>query len=88
MKNITIIKVFSCNFYNLVGHNKNIILKEVVIMDKSHINKAIGCTVSSCEYHNNTQNYCSLSKIQVGTHETDPTMVECTDCMSFKKKMK
>jgi hypothetical protein len=57
-------------------------------MDKSQINKAIGCTVSSCEYHNNTQNYCSLSKIQVGTHESDPTMVECTDCMSFKKKMK
>ena len=30
--------------------------------------------------------YCSLSSIQVGTHEANPTMVECTDCNSFELK--
>ena len=28
----------------------------------------------------------NLSTIQVGTHEANPTMVECTDCQSFKLK--
>ena len=48
-------------------------------------NKAIGCSVRSCEY-NASSNYCTLDKIQVGTHETNPTQVECTDCESFKVK--
>lgn len=47
-------------------------------------NKSIGCTVTQCAHHCKSQNYCSLSQINVGTHEANPTMVECTDCNSFK----
>ena len=49
-------------------------------------NKCIECTVKQCAYHCDTENYCSLDKIQVGTHESDPTVEECTDCRSFRKK--
>ena len=49
-------------------------------------NKCIECTVQSCAYHCDTENYCSLDKIQVGTHEANPTMDQCTDCKSFRKK--
>ena len=49
-------------------------------------NKCIACTVSQCAYHCDTDNYCSLEKIQVGTHEANPTQDQCTDCMSFRKK--
>ena len=45
-----------------------------------HANKCIECTVQSCAYH------CSLERIQVGTHEANPTMDACTDCKSFRKK--
>lgn len=47
-------------------------------------NKSIGCTVTQCAYHCKNKNYCSLNEILVGTHEANPTMVECTDCNSFK----
>jgi hypothetical protein len=47
-------------------------------------NKSIGCTVDQCAFHCKSQDYCSLSQILVGTHESNPTMVECTDCNSFK----
>lgn len=43
-------------------------------------NKCIACTVTSCKHHCDAQDYCSLSKIQVGTHECNPTMDQCTDC--------
>ena len=49
-------------------------------------NKAIACTVNQCAHHCDTVNYCSLSQIHVGTHEANPTMDQCTDCMSFEKK--
>ena len=49
-------------------------------------NRAIECTVNQCAHHCANENYCSLSKILVGTHETNPTMDQCTDCMSFEKK--
>ena len=51
-------------------------------------NHSIGCTVDQCKHHCSTEPYCSLNKITVGTHETNPTMVECTDCQSFEKKIK
>ena len=44
-------------------------------------NQSIACTVQQCRYHCENQNYCSLEKIQVGTHEAHPT-----DCQSFKVK--
>lgn len=47
-------------------------------------NNAIMCSVSSCKHHCGREDYCALDKIQVGTHETDPKMNECTDCQSFQ----
>lgn len=55
-------------------------------MDNHKANKSIGCSVTQCAYHCSGENYCSLEKINVGTHESNPTMVECTDCNSFKPK--
>lgn len=49
-------------------------------------NPSIGCTVTNCKYHNDYENYCALQKIQVGTHESNPDRVECTDCQSFEKR--
>lgn len=49
-------------------------------------NQSIKCTVNNCANHCQDSGYCGLSTIQVGTHETNPTMVECTDCQSFKLK--
>ena len=47
-------------------------------------NKCIECTVQSCAYHCDTENYCSLDRILVGTHEANPTQDQCTDCKSFR----
>ncbi len=55
-------------------------------MGTEFANKHIGCTVKSCEYHCTTDNYCSLDRIEVGTHECDPSKSQCTDCLSFKEK--
>lgn len=52
----------------------------------SHINESIKCTVTSCKNHADSRNYCSLGCISVGTHECDPTVDQCTDCMSFEKR--
>ncbi len=49
-------------------------------------NHSIGCTVTQCKYHCEKENYCSLDKIMVGTHEANPTMKQCTDCDSFEVK--
>ncbi len=49
-------------------------------------NRSIQCTVAQCKYHCGAENYCSLDKIMVGTHEADPTAKQCTDCMSFDRK--
>ena len=54
--------------------------------NNSSPNKSIKCTVTQCAYHCQSKDYCSLSSIQVGTHEKNPTVPECTDCMSFVKK--
>ena len=49
-------------------------------------NQSINCTVTSCAHHCQDHQYCGLNEIQVGTHEANPTQVECTDCQSFKMK--
>lgn len=49
-------------------------------------NSCIQCTVNNCKYHACETNYCTLDKILVGTHEQNPTKVECTDCESFAMK--
>jgi len=51
-----------------------------------HANKCVECTVQECANHCASENYCSLDKILVGTHEANPTMDQCTDCKSFRKK--
>jgi len=55
-------------------------------MNFDNANKSIACSVTNCSHHCSAQDYCSLDKIQVGTHESDPTMDQCTDCRSFSKK--
>ena len=32
------------------------------------------------------ENYCGLDCICVGTHESNPTVPECTNCDSFVKR--
>lgn len=49
-------------------------------------NPSIECSVNNCQYHAQQENYCTLNKIKVGTHENNPTQVECTDCESFALK--
>ena len=51
-----------------------------------HANRCIQCSVTQRRNHCSDENYCSLERIQVGTHESDPTMKQCTDCMSFVRK--
>ena len=46
-------------------------------------NRSIACTVTQCKYHCDTENYCSLEKVVIGTHEKNPTVVQCVDCESF-----
>ena len=49
-------------------------------------NQGIKCTVNNCAHHCQNANYCGLESITVGTHETNPTEIKCTDCESFKLK--
>ena len=49
-------------------------------------NRSIACSVQQCMHHCGEQNYCTLDCISVGTHETNPTAVQCTDCESFRLK--
>ncbi len=48
-------------------------------------NTSIHCSVTNCAYHCQSAQYCGLNSIQVGTHESDPAMDQCTDCQSFEK---
>ena len=49
-------------------------------------NPSIRCSVTNCAHHCQDKDYCGLEAIQVGTHESNPTMVECTDCESFRMR--
>lgn len=49
-------------------------------------NHSIRCTVRNCKNHCPTEDYCALHSISVGTHEANPSMDQCTDCLSFVKK--
>ena len=68
------------------AHNKTVIQQKGGKTMNTNANKCIACTVKQCAYHCDTENYCSLDRIQVGTHEANPTMDQCTDCKSFRKK--
>lgn len=49
-------------------------------------NESIKCSINNCTHHAKTEDYCTLESIKVGTHETNPTKKECTDCESFVNK--
>ncbi|MBR2483848.1 MAG: DUF1540 domain-containing protein [Oscillospiraceae bacterium] len=49
-------------------------------------NTAIHCTVEQCAHHCGDKQYCALSTVQIGTHESNPTEQKCVDCQSFKRK--
>lgn len=49
-------------------------------------NHCIECSVTQCKNHCQTENYCALDAIKVGTHEANPTVYQCTDCKSFVRK--
>ncbi len=49
-------------------------------------NPSIRCSVFQCQNHCQDQEYCALNSIKVGTHESNPTVVQCTDCESFVAK--
>ena len=55
-------------------------------MENCNANQSIKCTVTNCANHCTGQENCSLNAIQVGTHECNPSMDQCTDCQSFKMK--
>ena len=66
-----------------------IIIVNLVIggeIEMNNVNDSIGCSVMQCQYHAQKQNNCTLSKINVGTHEVNPTEKKCTDCESFMLK--
>ena len=46
-------------------------------------NASIKCTVSNCAHHCKDVDNCGLTAIQVGTHESRPTMDQCTDCKNL-----
>lgn len=70
-----------------IAHNRYNFKSEVKFMtDNKYANHCIECSVTSCKNHNQTQNYCSLETIKVGTHESNPTEIPCTDCQSFEEK--
>ena len=50
-------------------------------------NQTIRCTVDQCKHHEKTENLCSLEAITVGTHEANPTVDQCTDCLSFERQI-
>ncbi|MBQ6833589.1 MAG: DUF1540 domain-containing protein [Lachnospiraceae bacterium] len=50
-------------------------------------NESIQCSIYNCVHHAANADYCTLDKIHVGTHESNPTKKECTDCDSFQYKM-
>ncbi len=71
------------NILCFFGHNTN--EKEAINMECT-CNQIIRCTVDKCKHHEAAKNLCSLEAITVGTHEANPTKIECTDCLSFEYK--
>lgn len=49
-------------------------------------NPSIGCIVSECKYHSDSEDYCTLDKIMVGRTEQVSSNSKETDCESFVPK--
>ena len=60
-----------------------ILYGECYVMENKKANHNIACTVKQCKHHYGEADFCALNQIQIGTHEANPTMTECTDCESF-----
>ena len=54
-------------------------------MAEKRPNKVISCSVNNCKFNCSCAEgeYCSLDNILIGSHESNPTVLECTDCKSF-----
>ncbi len=50
---------------------------------KDSSNQNIKCSVKTCKHHN-SDNYCALQDINVGTNCTDTKSKYETECMSFE----
>ena len=46
----------------------------------------LACLIEAGCHHCGCEDYCTLDKVCIGTHEADPTVDQCTDCLSFVKK--
>lgn len=81
-----------CIIFLVSGYN-NFVLRtrihfnetETDIMEKKK-NSNIHCTVKQCANNMETEDYCTLDMVKIGTHESDPKVPECTDCNSFVKR--
>ncbi|WFD12265.1 DUF1540 domain-containing protein [Tepidibacter hydrothermalis] len=49
-------------------------------------NTHIGCDVTECKHHAQSNNNCTLNHIEVKKHKPNATCPECTDCASFEMK--
>lgn len=79
-------EVFSWVSFYIPRHTNGELKKKEEISMADKANKCIECTVQQCAHHCEGENYCSLDRILVGTHELNPTVDQCTDCKSFHKK--
>ena len=56
------------------------------MMENKCKNPNIHCTVDQCRYNLCSENYCTLDVVNIGTHESNPSVKECVDCNSFEKR--
>lgn len=76
----------SCGGHTILGNSGKEFhyrITEVELMEIKKPNHCISCSVKNCAHHAQTENYCSLEKVVIGTHEKNPTVVQCVDCESF-----
>ena len=50
-------------------------------------NSCIKCDVTSCKNHCNSENFCSLNTIKIGTKNSQPMTCQNVDCESFEAKI-
>ena len=48
-------------------------------------NPNIHCTVEQCRHNLCSEQFCTLDMVNIGTHESNPSVKECVDCNSFIK---
>jgi len=53
-------------------------------MEHKNANPSIECTVTSCAYHCNDKQYCSLNTIKVGHQGANVATPGATECASFE----